>query len=129
MDWPTRSFGMLLGLRHDFRDGVAFTEIDFSEDVQNPYRVMHGAVIYSLIDDGMGLSVVRTLEPQQRCATVEISVRYLAAVLQGKVIAETRIVNRAKRIVTLQSDVRNSEGKLVAIGIGTFYVFDEKAER
>ena len=96
--------------------------IEANEKLLNPHHVIHGAVIYSLADTGMGAALYPSLEEGEICATVEIKINYFRAVRAGTISCITTVVNRGKRIVSMESEIFN-EGKLVAKANGTYMVF------
>ncbi len=96
--------------------------IEANEKLLNPHHVIHGAVIYSLADTGMGAALYPSLEEGQICATVEIKINYFRAVRAGTISCITKVVHRGKRVVNMESEIFN-EGKLVAKANGTYMVF------
>jgi acyl-CoA thioesterase len=116
-------FGQLIGL--DFtRSEAGFTQgvLEVNETHLNPHKVVHGGVIYAMVDTGMGGATYSCLEEDELCATVEIKIVYLAPVTSGRLICDTRLVQRGKRIAILESEVRNGE-RLVAKATGTYSLF------
>ena len=96
--------------------------LEANKTLLNPHHVIHGAVIYSLADTGMGAALYPSLEEGEICATVEIKINYFRAVRTGTISCITTVVNRGKRIVNMESEIFN-EGKLVAKANGTYMVF------
>jgi acyl-CoA thioesterase len=50
---------------------------------------------------------------------------YLAPVFSGELVCMSRVINRGKRVATLEADVTN-DGKLVAKALGTYALFPRK---
>ena len=71
-------FGELVDLRIDnYGDGKSCCSIEITEDHFNPQGVVHGAVLYTLADTGMGVADYTTLDgATQYTATVEIKIVY-----------------------------------------------------
>jgi acyl-CoA thioesterase len=116
-------FGELIHL--DFtRSEEGFTRgvLDVEQKHLNPHNVVHGGVIYAMADTGMGGAAYSCLNEDEMCATVEIKIVYLAPVKSGRLICDTRLVSRGKRIAILESEVRNDE-RLVAKASGTYSLF------
>ncbi len=103
--------------------GHTICRLEVTPRCHHPGGVMHGGVPYTLADTGMALAVLSGLSEGQRCATIEIKMTYLKAVINGEITCETRVINKGRRIVFLESDIRNGSG-LVAQATGTFYVSD-----
>lgn len=88
----------------------------------NPYGIVHGGVVYSLVDTAMGAALVSRLEPGERCTTVEIKINYLTPASEGRLDAEAVVVERTRRLGVLEGRVTNGAGRLVALATGTFYI-------
>lgn len=113
----------LLGLKFLHRGGgTSRCELQVRPELFNPNGVVHGGVIYSLADTGMGGALHAVLDPGELCATIEIKIVYLKAVTAGLLECETRIVRKGRRIAVLESDVRVGDD-LVAKALGTFSIF------
>ena len=87
----------------------------------NPHGVVHGGVIYTLVDYAMGGALTWVLEPGERCATIEVKIQYVRPVEQGGLRAEARVVTRTRRIGVLEARVHGAED-LVALATGTFFI-------
>jgi acyl-CoA thioesterase len=122
-------FGELIGLSFSqCEKGFNRCTLKVSDSLLNPHRVLHGGVIYSLADAGMGGAVYTDLDEDESCATVQIDIFYFAPVTSGILICDTSLVHRSKRIAILQSEVEN-DGRLVAKALGTYSVFKAKGGR
>jgi len=90
----------------------------------NPQKVVHGGVLYSLADSGMGAALYPMLdfENGQLCATIEIKMTYLKAARKGDLDCHTVVLNKGKRVAMLESEVWN-EGKLIAKATGSYAIF------
>lgn len=119
-------FGELIGLEFTtMEDGVSQCQIEVNETHLNPNRVVHGGVIYSLADTGMGGALFSSLDPGQRCATLEIKISYLHFVTSGTLSCTTKVIQKSRRFGFLQSEVFN-EDRLVASATGTFTILGGK---
>jgi acyl-CoA thioesterase len=113
----------LLGIRRtNIGGGRAVFELSVGENHLNPYGSVHGGVIYTLVDYAMGGAVVSRLVPGERCATLEIKINYVAAVSDGALKAEARVVERSSRIAVLEATVHADGDRLVAIATGSFFI-------
>ena len=92
----------------------------------NPHGVVHGGVVYSLVDYAMGGALTSRLEPGERCATLEVKINYLAPVSKGTLRAEARVIKRTKRIGVLEATVHADGDRLVALATGSFYIQVER---
>ena len=116
-------FGELIGLRFLAREaGFSRCALTVDERLFNPNRVLHGGVVFTMADNGMGAALSAMLAEHEQCATVEINIIYLKAVTAGTLTCETRVIQRGGRIAFLESEVKNGE-QLVAKALGSFSIF------
>ncbi len=130
-EFPTVSrgfnpFGELIGLEFTaIGDGRSRCELEVKGELLNPHRVLHGGVVYSMADTGMGGALYTMLEENELCTTVEIKIAYFTAVKSGRLVCDTRVIERRSRIAILESEVVNGDA-LVAKALGTFYIYDKR---
>ncbi|MFC1936427.1 PaaI family thioesterase [Chloroflexota bacterium] len=119
-------FGELIGLEFSkSEDGVSQCSLEVVDHLLNPYGVVHGGVIYSLADTGMGGALYSLLTEREQCATVEIKIVYLHYVTAGALTCSTKVINKSRRLAYMESEIRNDE-RLVAKATGTFSIFPAK---
>ncbi len=119
-------FAELIGL--DFtrcEDGFSHCQIEINDTLLNPHGVVHGGVIYSMADTGMGGALYTALVQNELCATIEIKINYFKATKSGLMICKTRIVHKGKKVATLESEILNEE-TLIAKALGTYSIFNLK---
>ena len=115
-------FGELIGLEFTtIENGVSHCQLVVAESHLNPHRVVHGGVLYSMVDTGMGGALFSSLDPGQRCATLEIKISYLHFVTAGTLSCNSTVIQKSRRFGFLQSDVFNDD-RLVASATGTFTI-------
>ena len=120
------AFGALIGLRFTAKaNGFSQCVLTVSEKLFNPNGVLHGGVVYSMADTGMGGALHSRLASDETCATIEINIVYLKAVTAGELTCETRVIRKGRNIGVLESDVEN-EGQLVAKALGTFSILKRR---
>ena len=119
-------FGELIGLEFTaIGEGRSSCELEVRTELFNPHGVLHGGAVYAMADTGMGGALYTMLEENELCTTVEIKIAYFTAVKTGKLVCETRVIDRSRRIATMESEV-SRDGELVAKALGTFYIYDVK---
>jgi acyl-CoA thioesterase len=94
----------------------------------NTQGVVHGAVLFTLADTGMGAALVPALDADERCATIEVKINYFRPVAGGEVVCTSTLVHRSRSVASLEADLRVG-GELVARASGTFSVFRPRASR
>ena len=121
-----------------FRDlvGVTFTRIDngysqcvlrVKKKVMNPGGIVHGGVLYTLADSGMGVALYSFVGEDEVFMTIETSVFYFKAVSSGTLTCESRVVHRGKRIAVVEAEIKNGE-QLAAKAVGTFSIYRGKRD-
>ena len=120
---PDHPFGELIGLVfEDMTAGSSLCRLDVNEQLFNPHKVIHGGVLYTMADTGMGGAVYPLLKEGELCATVEIKITYFKAVRTGSLECRSTVINRGKTIASLESEILN-DGTLVAKAYGTYSIF------
>jgi uncharacterized protein (TIGR00369 family) len=89
----------------------------------NPNGVLHGGIVYTMIDYSMGGAVQPHLPEGDSCATIEVKVSYLASVREGTLTVETEVVKQGRNIAFLESKVTDDTGRIVATATGSMFVF------
>ncbi len=121
---PTKRFLELIGLKFIKREkGFCRSELFITASLLNPYDTVHGGVVYSMADTGMGGALSTCLEEDERCSTLEIKINYLKSVHSGRLICDTKVIHKGKNIAFLESVVKDHRGKPVATATGTFNIF------
>ena len=70
----------LLGvLSEDLADGSVRLTLETRPEHQSEGGRIHGGLLGLLLDGAMGRACGRTLDPGQTCATVQLSIQFLAA--------------------------------------------------
>ena len=113
----------LIGLNIDtMESGHSRCSIEVCEKLYNPHRVVHGGVIYSLADTGMGAALYPSLKDGELCATIEIKINYFRPVTSGMIVCKTKIINRGKTIANMESVIYCGE-ELIAKANGHYSIF------
>lgn len=102
--------------------GRGRAELEVTAAHHNPNGVVHGAVLFALVDTAMGAATLSVLDPGQACATVEVHLRFLRPVSAGRVVADVTVLKQGRRIVHLEGRVTDRDGNPVATADGTFTV-------
>ena len=119
------TFSRHLGSKVDeVEPGRAVCHIDVEDIHLNGNGTLHGGVYASLLDNAMGLSVAALVGV--RTATIEMNVHFLGAVSAGRITCESEVLHRTRRTATAEAKVHDAEGNLVALGTGSFRVFEKK---
>ena len=116
-------FADLLGFKiTKSAEGESSCSIEHHVKLNNSNHVVHGGVIYSLADTGMGAALFSLLEKGERCATIEIKVTYFKPSGPYPMVCESRVLKKGKRVAMMESDVFCND-ELVAKATGSFAMF------
>jgi acyl-CoA thioesterase len=115
--------GDFFSLENIFEDGQNGCRIVINDNHRNPHGVVHGGVMFTLIDQAMGIATMRAIQSNQICATIEIQVRYLKPVFDGEIEAHASILQSGKRFVHLEAKA-TSGSELVASATGSFVILE-----
>lgn len=120
-EFPLRRFlGMELS---GDEPGVGLAQVVIGPEHLNPNGVVHGAVLFALVDTAMGKSTMSVIdEPDRYCASIEVSLRFIRPAVAGRVTATATVVKRGRSVVHLESRVVEDGGRLVATAAGTFAI-------
>ncbi|MEL6892245.1 MAG: PaaI family thioesterase [Actinomycetota bacterium] len=103
--------------------GRASAELTLGAEHLNPNGVVHGAVLFALVDTAMGKATMSVIdEPDRFCASVEVSLRFIRPATEGAIVATADVVKRGRHIAHLQADVTGADDRLVATATGTFAI-------
>jgi acyl-CoA thioesterase len=123
----------LIGVEvNKFEDGYSQAVIKVTESVLglpigSAHTGVHGGAIATLVDVGMSAALVSLMKDDELARTVQLQINYLAAVQSGVLICESKVIQKGRRIATVESEVRN-EGSLVAKTTGTYYISKAKGD-
>jgi acyl-CoA thioesterase len=125
---PTKHpFAKLIGLHYASRPalGQSACWLEAGEHLFNPGGVLHGGVVFSMADTGMGSALHSLLEPGQFTTTIEIKINYLLPVKTGRLDCVSRVIHKTARQGVVESNIRLGED-LVATALGTFAILVAK---
>jgi uncharacterized protein (TIGR00369 family) len=107
-------------MRWDSHDTV---RLEVRPELINPAGLLSGPVAYAMVDYSMGSALWKDLEPDERIATINISINYLRTAREGDVVCTSRVDRRNDRVAVLSSEVRDDDGRMLATAIGSFSIF------
>lgn len=118
-----QGFSDLVGLEFtDVEAGYSRGVVEVRDELKNPHDVLHGAVLYTMADTGMGAALYPELDEDELCATIEVKISYFRAVHSGDVVCETTLLRKGKSVAYLESELVNDD-ETVAQATGSYSVF------
>ena len=99
--------------------------LDVSDRHLNPNGVVHGGVVFTLVDTAMGRATMSVLEEGRICASIEVAVRYLRPITGGRLVATASVLRAGRRIVHLEGRVTvDGDDRPVAVVQASFAVLE-----
>lgn len=80
----------------------------------NPRGNIQGGFLAAMLDDTLGPAVLVRTGGAQSCATIDLSVSFLAPAAPGRLIGSGRVVKLGKTIAFLEGELRAAGGEIVA---------------
>jgi uncharacterized protein (TIGR00369 family) len=109
-------------------DGFAAFEGEPSEAVLNPLGIVHGGWALTLIDSATGCAGLSLLPAGSSFTTIETKANFSRPIAkdQGRLRCEAKVVSRGRQIISVESWVRDAQGKLFAHGTSTLMVLQAR---
>lgn len=102
--------------------GHVLLRLPYSKNLMQSLGRVHGGAIFSLADHASGWAAYSTLEANERCATLEMKINYIAALQNEDCLADARVIHRGRTSIVIETDIKTPEGRLVAKTLATFIV-------
>lgn len=103
-----------------FRDNRYVIRLEVAEFHFNRYGIVHGGVLFTMLDTAMSRAYLDTLPPEANTGvTLEIKINYLKATDSGALTAYGLLVNSTRRTAFVEGVIENEAGELVAKASGT----------
>jgi acyl-CoA thioesterase len=92
----------------------------------NAAGLLSGPVAYALVDYCMGSTLWKQTTPEERIATIGISINYVQTATEGDVICTTELDRRNRTVAVMRSEVRHEDGRLLATAVGSFSIVQRR---
>lgn len=103
-------------------EGFARFRMPFRKELTQAYGVVHGGAIASLADTAVAFALMTLIRPGERVTTAELKMNFLAPVHNEEMIGEARIIQKGKKLVLADMEVKREDGKLIAKGLATYMI-------
>jgi acyl-CoA thioesterase len=124
---PAHEFGSFflsrfldLRISYDDADQTCRVVLPYAAHLCNPQGAMHGGVLTTALDISMGHLCHRYLST---AVTIEMQLRFFRPVTT-EVTCIGRVVRAGRRIVHLESRMTDDQGRLTAMGTGSWHRLD-----
>ena len=109
--------------------GRAEMRVEVTKGLTQDAGVAHGGVAATLIDSSVGLAVCTLLKPNETTTTVEMKLNFTAPAKPGRLRATARIIQRGKRIIVGEAEVRDRKRTLIAKGLVTYIILENQRRK
>lgn len=99
-------------------DNFAATELTAASCSLNPYGIIHGGALFSMMDIAAGVAA-RT--DGRDYVTLDSSLQFCKAASEGTLYAEGKVTHRGGTICTVETQVTDAAGALLSKGLFTMY--------
>ncbi|MFC1863644.1 PaaI family thioesterase [Thermodesulfobacteriota bacterium] len=104
----------------------AIVDLKVQECHLQPFGIVHGGVLATLIDTATFWSAFLRLPEDSGLVNIDLKLNYLKPVSTGLLIAEGRCINAGRTISYAEAGVKSEEGVLLAHGTSTLMMLPDK---
>jgi len=103
--------------------GYCVLEIDLERKHLQPFGIVHGGVLASVIESVTSWALFYGIEDENDgLTTIDLKLNYLSPAVSGKAIAEGRQIKLGKTLGYAEGQVKDESGKLIAHGTSTLMI-------
>jgi uncharacterized protein (TIGR00369 family) len=106
--------------------GKATIQLDHSNDHLQPFGLVHGGVIATIIDTATFWSVFMCIPEDAGLVNVDLKLNYLKSVTRGRLKAEGCAIRQGRRICYSEAKVYSENEDLIAHGTSTLMILSGK---
>jgi acyl-CoA thioesterase len=102
-------------------DGASLLRLQVAATHRNAHGAVHGGVLFTMADTGMGAALHSMLAPGESAATVDARITYLRATQGGTIKCRSTCLRQGRAVAMLEATLW-ADGELVAKASATFAV-------
>jgi uncharacterized protein (TIGR00369 family) len=99
--------------------GLSRVVMPITEQLRGPMAPLHGGVISTLIDIACG-AAIEGADPSKIPVSTDLTIRYFRQPKVSPVVAKGTVVHHGSRLISVECEVTDGEGRRVARGTGTY---------
>jgi uncharacterized protein (TIGR00369 family) len=112
-----------MGLRWD---DPQTARMEIRPELINAGGLLSGVATYAMVDYSMGSALwVQTTE-DEGIATLNIAINYVQTATEGELVCTTQVDRRNRTSAVLRSEVRHTDGRLIATAVGSYVIFPRR---
>ncbi|MEZ5239303.1 MAG: PaaI family thioesterase [Microthrixaceae bacterium] len=120
--FPLRSF-LGMEMSEAGEPGRASACLEVGDQHLNPNGMVHGAVLFALLDTAMGSAAMSVLPEGQYATSVDLQLRFVRPASGGRLVAEVEVLKQGRNVMHLEGRVTDGGERLVSTAAGTFTTF------
>jgi len=113
----------------DFSAGGARIELDVARCHLQPFGLVHGGVLATLIDTATFWAAFAHAPDGAGMVNVDLMLTYLETVAEGLLVAEGRLVRAGRTLSYAEASVHSGDGRLLVRGSSTLFTLPGKGFR
>jgi len=108
-----------MGTSCEVGDGSATVFLEVREDFHHAASAVHGSIYFRLLDDA-AFFAANSVVTDVLVLTSAFDIRFFRPMAEGELRAEGEVIHVAGRLVTARAELSDADGRLLAVGTGTF---------
>ncbi|QKS26772.1 PaaI family thioesterase [Vreelandella titanicae] len=104
------------------KDERAEISMPINENLLQAYGMVHGGIYCVLIDSVLGTAVRGGYGFDTKPVTTDLNVTFLRSTGIGTLYATAEVIKAGRKIAVGRGEVRDAEGRMLAVGRGSFLV-------
>ncbi|MEM3912183.1 MAG: PaaI family thioesterase [Saccharolobus sp.] len=109
----------------ELKEGYSKIEIPYKKELCRRGNVLNGGIIMTSMDFAGGLATM-TINDGMDQVTQELKVNFLEPMHNGPFTVEGKVIRKGKTTVVVEITFKDAEGKIGAIGLGTWYIIRDR---
>lgn len=109
----------------ELKEGYSKIEIPYKKELCRRGNVLNGGIIMTAMDFAGGLATM-TINDGMDQVTQELKVNFLEPMYNGPFTVEGKVIRKGKTTVVVEITFKDAEGKIGAIGLGTWYIIRDR---
>jgi uncharacterized protein (TIGR00369 family) len=114
-----RSFAEFIGLR---RVAPGVTTLTVGPKLLNGGGLLLGPVGFALVDFSMASALWEQRKPNERIATINVSINFIQSADEGDLVCHARVDRRNRNTAALTGEVVDNSGRLLITAVGSFAI-------
>ena len=123
--FEAQDFLSYAGMKLEHADeGKAVISCENKKEFSQYLGYMHGGMVSAIADTAGGHAAATMLKEGYKTVTSELKIHFLKPVVSKKVIATGEVLSAGKRLIIVETTVRDEEDNMLAKMIATMFVIE-----